>query len=272
MTRPDLFEFTDFRAFLKVAFGGEGRRSGLRTMAAKAMGCQLAYLSQILRDDALMSLEQAMGLAEFLKMTPDERDLFFLMVQADRAGSQGLKDYFADQIARVRSKRNSIKNRLDAVDALGSDDAAVYYGSWIYACLHVMAAVPELRTRESMAARLGVSVETVSGPLDFLESRGLLERTKDGSYRVGPRHVHLPDSSPNIRKHHANWRLRALASLDREARPSEAHYAVVVSLSKADAQAIKERILKLIEETMKIVQPSPEETVYACAIDWFEAP
>lgn len=269
---PNIFDFSSYRPYVIEALGGEARRSGQRSKAAQALGCHLAYLSQILRGDADFSVEQAFALAEHLELTADERTMLLLLVQKERAGRVDLKQYFQEQIDALLSQRNLLKNRLGPVGSLDSEDAAVYYGSWLHCFLHMAVSVPTLKTREALVDRLALPANQVTQALEFLESRGLIVRDDQGLYQVGPRHIHLPDSSPNILKHHANWRLKALQSLERPIRPSEIHYAVVFSLSKADALKIREQTLKLIEDTMATVKASPEETVYCSVVDWFEVP
>lgn len=265
-----IFDFTSYRPYVVAALGGANKRSGLRSKAALAIGCALPYLSQILRGDADFSVEQAFALAGFLGLDPDERRMLLLLVQKERAGRADLRRHYESEIQALLEKRQSIKNRLHAEKDLGPDDAAVYYGSWLYAALHMLVAIPEFRAREAIAERLKLEPAALDAALAFLESRGLLARRADGRYQVGPRHLHLAESSPNIRKHHSNWRLKALQSLDRPAGPSEIHYSAAVTLSHRDAADLKERFLSLVQSNMKTIGDSPEETLYCTVIDWFE--
>ena len=272
MTAIEIFGFQDYRAYLLSMAGNSDRRSGLRLRLAKIAGCQPAYLSQILKGSANLSLEQAFRIARFLNHGPDEREMFLLLVQRERAGDADLRAHFDAQIQGVLDRRHLIKNRLKNQESLGADDQAIYYGRWLCGCLHIIVTIPGLQTREAIANYLSLPIDDVGETLDFLESCGLILRDDGGSYRIGPRHIHLPDSSPNIRKHHANWRLKALQSLDRPTRKNEAHYSVLVTLSRTDAALIRERILRLIDETMQSVTASPEEVLFCQVIDWFEIP
>jgi hypothetical protein len=48
------------------------------------------------------------------------------------------------------------------------------------------------------------------------------------------------------------------------------HYSVVYSLSKEDAENLKQKITNLIRANLDIVKASPEEVLYCNTIDFFE--
>lgn len=47
-------------------------------------------------------------------------------------------------------------------------------------------------------------------------------------------------------------------------------YTCPMSLSKTDAELIRQKLLATIEEAVKILGPSPSETTQCLNIDWFE--
>jgi len=131
-----------------------------------------------------------------------------------------------------------------------------------------MVSVPALSTKAALVQHLSLPIATISNALDFLESRGLVSASGE-RYKMGTRHLHLSHDSPSIRHHHTNWRLRTLNAID-AAKPDDMHYSVVVSLSRNDVRKIKEQVLEMIQRNMQTVAESPEECVFATAIDFFE--
>src|SRR5690606_12729855 len=129
---------------------------------------------------------------------------------------------------------------------LGEDEQAKYYSEWIYAAIHMAMSVPQYKTRAALAEHFHISLDQTSEILNFLEQTGLA-KIQNGKYDIGPTHLHLPDNSPNILKHHTNWRLQALKSLDHK-KPNNLHYSVVYSLSQSDAQKIRQKFLDTIKE------------------------
>lgn len=148
-------------------------------------------------------------------------------------------------------------------------DQSRYYSQWYYACIHVLISIPLFQTIEAISQYLKLSRETVSEVLDFLEKCGLAKQHNPGFFEIGPQHIHLGQDSANIQKHHTNWRLKTLQSLDR-LNKRDLHYSVVFTLSENDAQKIKGRLIEMIEETMEKVRNSPEEVLYCHTIDFFQ--
>lgn len=263
-----IHDHKDYKKYVNDALGGNIKRSGLRSKAAEAMGVQLTYLSRVLNAEAHLSLEQALQLSEFLGHTEEERKIFLLLLQKDRAGTKKLEQHFQKQIDEIHEKRQLIQNRVKLREELNAVDQAKYYSRWYYACIHVMISIPELSTKAAIATQLNLSISVVTEALEFLISCGLAEDNHD-RFSISKRHIHLGSNSENIQKHHMNWRVQAMSSLD-NVKKNDLHYSVIISLSRQDATKLKERILQVIEDNMKDVGPSKEEVVYCQAFDFFE--
>lgn len=72
-----------------------------------------------------------------------------------------------------------------------------------------------------------------------------------------------------ISKHHANWRLQAIQSLERE-QPDELHYSSAVTISKEHVPEIRKILVGAIEQVRAIVKNSPEKCLYCYSFDLFE--
>jgi uncharacterized protein (TIGR02147 family) len=265
----DIFDVNSYKTYLRDAFGGTKRRTGQRSRAALAIGCQTGYLSQVLNDKAQLSIEQALEMSRFLGHSADETEMFLLLVQHERAGTKSLREHLEVQKRALIDRRLIIKNRLKIAETLSPADQTTYYSVWYYSCIHVMLSIASLRTKEAIAQYLNLPLPTVATVLEFLTSRGLARIDDHGLFQIGPRHIHLGYDSDNIRKHHTNWRIRAIDSLDQLAN-DDLHYSVVVSLSRNDVRRLKDRLIETIQENLKTVQASGEEALYCQTIDLFE--
>lgn len=100
-----------------------------------------------------------------------------------------------------------------------------------------------------------------------------LASSEGGGLQVGATRIHLGNDSSLISKHHTNWRIQAIRSLDREDRTQQnedLHYSSVVSLSAADVLKIKAMLVETIESFNATVAPSKEELVQCLALDFFK--
>lgn len=263
----NVFDFIDYRLYLRHRFGGPGTRNGSKSRAAAAIGCHSTFLSHVLQGKADFNLEQADRLNDFFGHSPGEAHFFLLLLQLARAGTTKLKNYFRSQIEDLIQQRSILTNRVPDSNKISSEAAAKFYSSWIYGAAHVLLSIPELQDRERLSAFLNLTSAQTMEILEFLQSIGLAIY-ESGRYRMGPNHIHLSGQSENINKHHTNWRMRAIQALDFK-RPQDLHYSAVVTLSRADAAIIKEKLLENMHSNIEVIRGSKEEEAYVYCFDFF---
>lgn len=103
--------------------------------------------------------------------------------------------------------------------------------------------------------------------MQFLERLNLV-KYENNRYLPQPTKIHLAKSSPNFAKHHTNWRLQSIKSL--ESNSNDIHFSGALSLSIEDVVRIKENFTQFINAQLKIVEASKEETAYAICLDFFD--
>lgn len=248
--------------------GEQGTRTGLRKKACEQLNCHSTYLSQVLAEKIHLSLEHAEALNDFFQHTKEQSEFFILLVLKGRAGSKKLADRFEAQIKDILNKRNQIKNRVQGSFELSVADQDRFYSHWIYAALHVLVSIKELRTADALSKATGIHIKKIMEELEFLQKTGLIE-TSNGLYRVGPRMVHLSAESNAITKHHTNWRYHAIQNASQR-NFDDLHYSAVVTLSKEAAIEIKESLLKNLEKHLKTIQKAPEELAYVYNFDFYK--
>jgi uncharacterized protein (TIGR02147 family) len=267
----DIFEYRDYKAYLRAAIaskpkGGRGIRIGL----ARSLGCPVSHISQILNGSSHLSMEQAEGVNQFFGHSPVEASFFLLLLQFSRAGTPQLRKRLDGQIREFLDRSLALKQRLDIKDSLSVEDQAIYYSSWLYGAVHVMVSVEELKTKEALSTYLGISLKRIGEILEFLVSIGLVVKKEGSRFEMGVVRIHLPHDSPMIAKLHANWRLQAIRSLEKEDSQRDLHYSSVVTVSENDATRIKSLLMRYIQEIKAIVRDSKEEGVHCFALDFFE--
>ncbi len=268
MSLKSLYDFNDYKDYLTSLWGGSSVRSGVKQKVAQFIGCQPAYVSQVLNKDSHFNLEQGQKISEFLNHSEDEMNFFLLLIQMNRAGTQSLKKFFEKQIREIRLKRKPVQAEFVGQRPLTHENKLEYYDSWLPLAIHVAVSVPQIQTKEALAKHFNLPVLTIQKTLDFLSSIGVVTEAR-GKYQVGATSIHLEHDSPLIVRHHTNWRLQSLKSLDRF-REDNFHYSGVYSLSEHDAIKIKDKLAQVIQGNLKIVAPSKEEVVYCSLIDFFQ--
>ena len=263
-----VFGFSDYKEYLKMRLGGDGKRTGLRKALAEHLNIQTAFVSQVLKTHVHFSLEQAYRINDFLDHSSPESHFFLLLVQKQRAGTTDLEAYFQKQIKVEREKYQQIQARLNEMNEVPAEFRSLYYSHWQYSALHMALSIPQLRTPEAIATHFGMTVAQVNEVLLSLLQAGLAKEVK-GGYELGTHGIHLGHDVVDIRNHHTNWRLRAIDQLQRR-NDEDLQYSVVYSCSRETAAKLKEAMLKLIKSNIETIGPSKEEVLMCNNIDFFE--
>lgn len=271
MNMKSVFEFFDYKAYLKLRLAELPRKGrGERRRLAEALKCNTTYISQVLAGPAHLSPEQTERANRFLNHSKDEGQFFFLLVQHGRAGTPELREFLSQQLGEIQERRNALKNRLKFEKALRSEDQATYYSAWYYTAIHFLISLPQFQTPRALSAHLHLPMTRVLEVLDFLTKKGLASHEGE-RYVTGQINIHLGTDSPMLSKHHTNWRMQAIADLDRgELDKRHLHYSSIVTISEKDVSIIREALITAIEKVRAVVRESREERLYCYALDFFQ--
>ncbi len=264
----DIFSYSNFRIYLresikKMPKAGHGQNKKI----AEAAGISTAFFSQVLSDKRQLSLEQASLISEFLGLSEIESEYFLVLVQLDNAGNESLRKMLTAQANRIKKSATVISKRLSVTTEVSDADKPIYYSDWIFIAVQQLIAIPNFDSEYKIAERLGVPVKRVKEAITFLLHAGLCIE-KDGKIAIGPARIHLAPDSPWIKQHHTNWRAQAINRMYSED-DMKLHYSSPMTLSKSDCEKIRKRLVAVIEEIGKIVDPSPSEELTCLNIDWF---
>jgi len=263
-----VFDYSDYKAYLSQAL--EIRQSfekGQKSKLADSMGCRPAYLSQVLNGPQDLSLEQAHAANQFFGHPPQESRYFLNLVLLSRAGTLELKKYFQSEVQKQKDERLILKNRVKSNRTLSEADQARYYSSWYYAAVHVIISIDQMNSAEHIAEAIGLPLATVKETIEFLIQMGLI-KLQGKALRQGETSLYLDADSPFISKHHTNWRIRAISTLDQKDR-KKLNYSGVITCSHQDAEKIQETMIQAVQKIRSIVKDSKDETLLVYALDLF---
>ncbi len=262
-----VFSYNSYRQFISDKLR-ENKTRGIRSQLSKSIGCHLAYISQVLKGQTHFTLEQAVGACNFFGLNQLETDFFILLVSFERSGTNDLKQYYQKKINEILNQRTLINSRVKADKVLKIEDEVRYYSSWYYIAIDVLTSIEQFQTIDEISTHLKIKREEVVSCLNFLLQIGVIKQSGN-KYEVGAKRMHLPSSSHLISKHHINWRMRAINSMEFP-KSENLHFSTVYSFSKKDRAKLKEMILKLIEQMEPIILNSPSEVACCFGFDFFE--
>jgi len=261
-----IYECSNYKKYLNANLDKRGDKSRF----AEALGCNTAYVSLVITGNAHLSLEQAELASRFFGLSNNEELYFIFLVQHARSGTEALKRIIATQLQNLRDESLNLKNRLEYSLELDETAQSIYYGAWYYSAIHVLTSIPSFRTPESISKYLGLPLKTVNQALEFLVRTGLVEMKKEsGKYHVGNKSLHINADSPHISRHHSNWRLQSIKSLD-SLSSEDLHYSSVISMSEEDQPQVRAILTEAIEKIRNVVRKSGEEKAYCYTLDFFD--
>lgn len=263
-----VFDFTDYRGFLTKAMEEQAKqRKGARARFATAIGCQPSYVSQVLKGISDINLEQADRANRYLGHGDEQSEYFLLLVAIARAGTSSLRNQLFKKAKREQSQYWTLRKRLQTKKELSPAAQQIYYSSWHYSAVAMALTVPTLRTPEAIAERFRLPVRRVSEILEFLSTIGIAQE-KQGRFFSGASWIHVGETEL-ARRNDLNWRLKSIQSLETKS-PMDFRYSSVVSLSEADCELVRIKLIQVVEEIRKTVRDSKEEKVSSLIIDFFD--
>ena len=267
--KRDVFDHDNYKKYLGFVLRSRAKEGrGYQSRMAEAASCRAAYISQVLNGEAHLSPEQAEGLNELLGHNQEEANYFLLLVHHGRAGTAALRARLKDQVTAAREKRLVLKDRVDIKAELSPADQATYYSAWYYAAVHILVTIPAYQSRDAIEGYVRLPRPRLNEVLDFLRAVGLV-KVEGERVTPGVSRIFLGNDSPMITRHHTNWRVRAMESLDRDFK-HDLHFSTVVSIAAEDALKMKELLVKSIESARAVATRSTQETELQClCVDLF---
>ncbi len=263
---PDLFKYDDYKKYLADLSEFKGR--GFRKAIAEAAQCQTAYISHVLGGNAHFSLEQAEAISRLVSHTELETLFFLTLIDYTRSGTPSLRKFLSGQLGRLRDRHQRLKDRFGIKSTVSQENQGTFFSHWSYTAVYFGLMLTNCKTANALSHRLGIGEENVKEILDFLCSVNLAVKNED-QYENGPAELHLGKENPAITRHHLNWRVRCLPSLDQYRKNSNMHYSMIFTVSEKDLEKVRNTIKQCVQETVETVRKTTPDRLYAFTLDLF---
>jgi uncharacterized protein (TIGR02147 family) len=242
-------------------------RGQLQAMA-KFLGVHSTMMSHVFTGNKELSEEHACRLCQFLGLNEEESDYFILLVQFERAGSHDLKTLLNKRVERKVKEFGQVKKQISNTKSLDDAAKAIFYSSWHYSGIRLMAGLKQTDTIDKLQERTGLSRGKIQEILTFLIQQGIIKQSPEGGLAPGYTKTHISQDSPFVWKHHQNWRIKAMERYQQIDHEKELFFTSPLTISEEDIPIVKRQILSAIKEVMSIVEKSPSERLCCLNIDW----
>jgi uncharacterized protein (TIGR02147 family) len=266
---PNVFEFSEYRLYIRNWLEySKGIKGFNLTKLAEVIQVHPTFLSHVLAGTKDLSLEQAALMSQHFSHTRLEQEYFFNVLQLNRAGTPLLKDILLKRKKEIENERNKLSSRFQKHKQLSDEQRAIFYSSWIYVAIWAATGISKGQTVSSIATMFSVTRTKAEEILSFLAQTGLCKEEND-LFTPGEVHVHVPNESPFVVKHHTNWRIKAVQRMDNR-ESSELFFSAPMSLGKKEFEIIREKMNSVIKEVVEVVKNSEAEEVVCLNIDFFK--
>jgi uncharacterized protein (TIGR02147 family) len=263
----DIFEFDDYKAFLKGFITANNKTRGAKAFLAKAAGTERSYFSQVLNSKAHLTPDQAFQISLELKMTDREQEYWMLLVELGRTGTQTYKKFLQNKIKKIQSNNQDLKVRFNDPPRLAGDSEMAYFSKWYMVAIHLSCGIVLRDQVARISEILGLPKNLVLEAMLELKTLGLLIKVGE-QWKPTQEVLYVHKSSPLCDIHHINWRQRAIFDVQKKTEAS-LHLTAVNSISKADFQKMKQMLLTFIKSGMDLSKNSKEECLACLNIDYF---
>jgi len=263
-----IFEFGNYQKYLQEylkRLPNQGHGEALKL--AKYLGVSSTFVSHVLSGVRMLTPEQGELLSEYLGHSELEADYFFYLIQLERAGTQRLKKYCNLKLSEIKSKSLKLVNRVKAKRLLSDEEKSIFYSSPLYSAVHLYTSTGKGgRSLEEIMTRFELTRARASDIIRFLKDAGIVSED-EGKFHMGTQSTHVPQGSPHLLKHHANWRIKAIQASE-NLTENELMYTAQVSLSAKDFESIREDLAQTIKKILDKVHTSPADEIACFNLDW----
>ncbi len=263
-----IFEFEDYKAFFNSWVKNQPNNGhGEYRRLANALSVSTTMISQVFQGGKHLSLELATDFADYLRLSPDEADYLLLLVNYQRAGSMKLRNMLSRQVHQAQEQARKVEKKMKKDMELDEATKGEFYSSWMYSGIRLLTDLESCGNVGAISERLSIPKNVVQKIVDFLVESKLCKITS-GRLLPGPARTHVGKSSPFVNKHHQNWRLKSIESMEMK-NEDDLFFTGPMALSKKAAEEIHHRLVKIASEMLEISGPTKSETVKCLNIDWF---
>jgi len=264
---PSIYDYLDYQAFLRDYIDVRKRDNSwfsYRYFAAKT-NMDHSNLIKVLLGKRHISKENALSIAEFLKLNTKEKDYFTTLVEFNKSRNEAKSKHLLEKLFTIKDVN---PKKLDP-------HQYDYYREWYHTAIYSLLDYYEFRgDYKELAAELNppITVKEAKESIALLEKLQLIHKEPDGRYVQSQKMITsgqnwLSIAIQNFQEETIKLALRSLTHHSRNIRDIST---LTMTLTKSDIEAIKEITEQYRKSIIKVISESgPGDTVYQLNIQLF---
>jgi uncharacterized protein (TIGR02147 family) len=267
MKKMSIFNYESFESFLRNEYENNSElKRGDKKELAEFLNIHPTSLSQIFKGIRVFTDEQVYLLGEFLHLTELEAEYLLLLHQIYNTQNKKYKELLIKRKNNIKKRSLNLSERVVKDKELTNEEKSIFYSSWQYTSVWVYLSVEGGKSKEEIFERLGINKKQINEIIEFLLASGLC-RFEKGKYHHQVSRIHLEKSSPILKQHHSNWRIKAIQKFDRP-EATDLTFTAPLSLSEKDFNKLREELVQFIQRLSDVVEKTEPEEIYAVNLDF----
>lgn len=253
-TQPNVFDFVDYREFLKVSFEYKKFKNPAYSESAFIQAAGMGknsrgYLSLIIKGKRNLSTNSILGFAQAIKLNPKETMYFENMVNFNQSEDEKKKSFFFE-----RMNVAAMNEKGKAFQILESQYR--YMSKWYLVVLREMVNLKDFKEDAawiSRRIRRPITKEEVAEGLKDLENLGLLTRNAKGNLTQSEPIISFNDNKHNFKNAlelHRDFASQIYTSLERDPYEKRAARLTTISCSHKRFEELRADMRKFAEEML----------------------
>ncbi len=236
-------------------------RYSLRAFA-KSLGLDAGFLSHILKGNRKLSVSRAYEVAQALKLSSSEKDVFIQLVRLSQTKSEDSANLISQELSKVLSLQRVKEMDLDVFATLSN---------WYHFAILEMSFQPKVQLNpKSIAKKLGIPEMEAKLALERLVSLNLL-KLAGGKYVKTEQHLNPKGQTPNqaLRNRHRQILQKAQTALDQQTVEAREFQSVTMCIDPALIPEAKKRIQEFAWGLCEFLESKNRKEVYELSLQLF---
>lgn len=264
---PNVYEYTDYRQFLRDWYAGKKKANpafSYRVLATKVGYKSPGHFTLILQGKVNVSLELALKFAAYMKLRKAQAQYFQYMVLFNQARKQEEKSEYFRKMASFRQS---------AVRLLAADQYE-YYEKWYHAVVRALLgimAVSDDTTELAMAVVPAITPQEARRSIELMARLGLLARDGKGNWRPTEALISTGNEATALA---LNGNViqnlnRAQEAIDRFGKAERNLSCVTLGISEQGFRSIQQELREFRRRAMQIAEGDEPDRVYQLNLQLF---
>lgn len=266
---PDIFNYTDYRLFIKDFYEEKKKASAAfsyQVFAQKAGFRTNSYLIDVINGRKALSKTSIYDVAKAMDLKKKETEFFDVLVHFTHAKKNKEREFYFE---RIKSMAGKTSRKIVGVEQYD------FYSKWYHAVIRELVVMKDFNgDLHTLARRLNppVTVKQARESVDLLLRLGMIEKQASGKYRLKDTTIHTGDEISSLAIYHYQQQGLKMAgqALDKVSAKARDISTFTTGISESCFTAMKKEIQDFRSRMEQLAQEDrSQDRVYHMNIQFF---